>query len=128
MLLLQRCSVALMHVLEHSVQCGVEKPCRPAALGPESHQLRALGEAWENCADKKTKGQMLQSPEAPLQLWLRLVTTEHKQSQAKGKRWISLEIQPCGVGERTGPSHLPSAAQVMLASLSTLISASSSNS
>lgn len=53
--LLQHCSVVVMHVLEHSVQCGVEKPCRPAALGPESHQLRALGEARENCADKKTK-------------------------------------------------------------------------
>lgn len=80
MLLLQHCSVVLMHVLEHSVQCGVEKSCRPAALGPESHQLRALGEAWENCADKKTKVQMLQSPEPLLELWLRLVTMEHKSS------------------------------------------------
>lgn len=55
--LLQHCSVVLMHVLEHPVQCGVEKPRRPAALRPESHQLRALSEARENCTEKKTKGQ-----------------------------------------------------------------------
>lgn len=67
--LLQHCSVALMHVLEHPVQRGVEKSRRPAPLRPESHQLRALGEAWENCAQRKTKGQKLQSPGALLQLW-----------------------------------------------------------
>lgn len=67
--LLQLCSVALMHVLEHPVQCGVEKPRRPAALRPESHQLRALSEARENCTQRKTKGQKLQSPGALLELW-----------------------------------------------------------
>lgn len=90
MLLLQHRSVVLMHVLEHPVQRGVEKSCRPAALGPESHQPRALGQARENCAGKKTKGQMLQSPEALLELWLRLVTMEHKSSQAKVKCRTSL--------------------------------------
>ncbi len=46
--LLQHCCVALVHVFEHSVQCGVEKSCRAAALWPQSHQLGALCEAREN--------------------------------------------------------------------------------
>lgn len=110
-----------MHVLEHSVQCGVEKSCRPAALGPESHQLRALGEARENCVDKKTKGQMLQSPVELLQLRLRLVRLVSLKS---GKcKMLDLKCRLAGLH-----FHLPSAAQVMVASLSTLISASSSSS
>lgn len=32
MSLLQHRHVALVHVFEHSVQCGVEKPRRPTAL------------------------------------------------------------------------------------------------
>lgn len=72
MLLLHHCGVALVHVLEHPVQCGVEKSFRPAALRPESHQLWALSEARENCLQKKTKGQMLQSPEGPARALVRM--------------------------------------------------------
>lgn len=46
--LLQHRRVALLHVLEHAVQRGVEKPRRPAALRPQGHQLGALGEARED--------------------------------------------------------------------------------
>lgn len=74
-----------MHVLEHPVQCGVEKSCRPAALRPESHQLRALRETREHCPQKTTTGQKPQGPEAQ-------------------KRRISFEMRPSRVGEGHQPT------------------------
>ena len=46
--LLQHRGVALVHVFEHSVQCGVEESRGAAALRPQRHQLRALSEAREH--------------------------------------------------------------------------------
>lgn len=53
--LLKRRRVLLPHVLKHSVQRGVEESRRAAALRPQRHQLRALGQAGQHCQGRETE-------------------------------------------------------------------------